>query len=75
MLDLPARHFDTWTLDEVRASCGDEPMRVMPGSGRRVLGPRRKLLEAMHKAGVRTAGELDGPVRERHLFALTIWTG
>jgi hypothetical protein len=45
----------------------------MPGSGRHVYGPRRKLADAIQVAGVKVAGELDPEVRDRHEFALTLW--
>jgi hypothetical protein len=48
--NLPDRHFDTWTLEDVEAAAEDEPVDVMPGSGRQVLGPGRRLLEAMEVA-------------------------
>lgn len=73
MRELPEGHFDKWTLDAVALSTQDEPLQVMPGSGRRVLGRRRKLLEAMHAAGVDVAGDLPGPERDHHLFTLVLW--
>jgi hypothetical protein len=55
---LPDTRFDLWMLDEVAAATEGEPVDVMPGSGRRLPGPRRKLLEAMQTAGVVRAGDL-----------------
>jgi hypothetical protein len=73
MVDLPDAPFNDWTLDEVGAAAEGEPVDVMPGSGRRVPGPRRKLAEAMQTAGVLVAGELDPLIGDRHLFSLTVW--
>lgn len=73
MPELPSTHFDAWTLEEVEAAAEGEPVNVMPGSGRRVPGPRRKLLEAMKAADVAVAGELDPRERDHFLFSLTIW--
>jgi hypothetical protein len=70
---LPDKRFDEWTLDEVLAASEDEPVQVMPGSGRRVPGPRRELLDAMRAAGVPVAGDLDPHVRDHHKFVLTLW--
>jgi hypothetical protein len=73
MPEFPDRHFNTWTSDEVETACEGEPVDVMPGSGRRVPGPRRKLLEAMRDASVTIAGDLPGPQRDRFAFALVDW--
>jgi hypothetical protein len=73
MTALPEGHFDAWTLEAVARSAADEPLGVMPGSGRRVLGRRRKLLEAMHAADVKVAGDLPGYERDHHLFTLVLW--
>jgi hypothetical protein len=38
-----------------------------------VLGPRRKLLDAMRAAGVTVAGELESAVRDHYGFSLVLW--
>jgi hypothetical protein len=73
VLDLPSAPFDEWTLEDVESAAEGEPVDVMPGSGRRVSGPRRKLLDAMQVAGVTVAGELDPAVRDRFVFSLVLW--
>ena len=73
MLDLPDAPFVEWTLDDVLAAALGEPVDTMPGSGRRVYGPRRELANAMQEVGARTPADLDPLVRDRHKFALTIW--
>jgi hypothetical protein len=40
-----------------------------------VLGPRRKLLEAMRKAGVRRVGDLRPDELARHYFVLVTMRG
>jgi len=72
--ELPDGHVDAWTLEAVARAAEDEPVEVIPGSGRLVLGRRRKLLEAMHAAGVNVAGDLPGPERDHHLFTLVLWS-
>ena len=73
MVDLPERPFDTWTLAEVEAAASEEPVDVMPGSGRCVIGPRRKLLAAMRAAEVKRAGDLPRAERDHHLFLPVGW--
>jgi hypothetical protein len=57
---------------EVEALAAAEPVSVMPGSGRRVVGPYAKLLEAMRAADITVAGDLPRGERDRWLF-LTQW--
>jgi hypothetical protein len=73
MAPLPDTAFDDWTLDQVAAATDGEPVGEMPGSRRRLPGPRRKLLEAMQAAGVRVAGDLDALQRDHFTFSLTTW--
>jgi len=56
MHDKCLRRANKWTLDEVAAAAETESVGVMPGSGRCVRGPRRRLLLAMQEAGVTAAG-------------------
>lgn len=59
----------------MRVCAEDEPVDVMPGSGRQVFGPRRKLVRAMEAAGVAVAGALPPVSVNRYLFLLTtIWS-
>lgn len=73
MAPLPVTAFAEWTLDEVAAATEGEPVGEMPGSRRRLPGPRRKLLEAMQVAGVRVARDLDRLQRDDFSFSLTTW--
>ncbi len=70
---LPDRHFKTWTIDEVRAASDGEEIYYVPGSKRRVPGPRPKLLQAMEAAGVTVAGDLRYPEYDRLSFSLVTW--
>lgn len=51
----------------------DEPVDVMPGTGRQVLGPRRRLLGAMRTADLTDAGDLPREQRDHFLFLLVLW--
>jgi hypothetical protein len=75
VLDLPDTPFADWTLEEVEACAADELFHEMAGTRRHVLGPRRKLLEAMRKAGVRRFGDLRPDEPARHYFVLVTMRG
>ena len=70
MAPSPDTPFGTWTLDEVLMATEGEPVGEMPGSLRRLPGPRRKLLEVMQAAGVHVAGDLDALDRDH--FGLSL---
>jgi len=71
MTDLPDAPFAEWTLDDVLAAALGEPLDG--GSGRRLCGLRRKLVNAMQEAGARTPADLNPLIRDRHKFAFTLW--
>jgi hypothetical protein len=61
---LPDKPLKEWTLAEVEELAADEQVDVMPGTGRQVYGPRRRLLTAMREQGVGLVGDLEGRAYE-----------
>jgi hypothetical protein len=56
MSPTPDRPFESWSLEEVVALADAESVNAMPGSSRRLLGPWRKLADAIQAANVTTGG-------------------
>jgi len=70
--DLPDKPFIDWTLAEVEASAEGEPQDEMPGTNRKVPGPRQRLLNDMRALGAATVGELPSELRDQHRFSLKL---
>jgi hypothetical protein len=65
---VPDKPLKEWSLAEVETIAADEPVEVMPGTGRQVYGPRRRLLTAMREQGVGLVGDLEGGAYEAALL-------